>query len=91
MPLSTTDPGRRLRDAVGTDWPQLTTAKADHVEASRGDSRLNCDPAARLPLEATSALDRDLTAGTNCLSPLAVRRIIQVADEDVMGSLTVVC
>jgi hypothetical protein len=91
VPLSATDPGRKLRDVVGTDRPQLTTAKADRVEASRGNSRLNCDPAARLCLEATSALARDLTAGTDCLSPLAVRWIIQVADEDVKGSLTAVC
>ncbi len=47
--------------------------------------------AGRLRLEATSALARDLTAGTDCLSPLAVRRIIRAADEDVRGSLTAVC
>jgi hypothetical protein len=53
--------------------------------------RLNCDSATKLRLEATSALARDLRTGTDCLSPLAVRRIIQVANEDVMGSLTAVC
>ncbi len=91
MPLLATDPGRKLRDAVGADRPQLTAAKADRAETSHGDSRLNCDPSTRLRLEATSALARDLRAGTDCLSPLAVRRIIHVADEDVMGSLTAVC
>jgi hypothetical protein len=45
----------------------------------------------RLRLEARSTLARYLRAGTDCLSPLAVRRIFQVADEDVMGSLTAVC
>jgi hypothetical protein len=89
VPLSAMDQGRKLQDAVGTDRPQLTTAKADRVEASRGDSRLNCDLAARLCLEATSALARNLRTGTDCLSPLAVRWIIQVAD--VMCSLTAVC
>ncbi len=88
VPLSATDPGRKLLDAVGSDRPQLTAAKAYRVEASRDDSRLNCDPAVRLRLEATSALARDLTAATDCLSPLAVRRII---NEDVMGSPTAVC
>ncbi len=77
-----------MRDAVGSDRPQLTAAKADRVETSRDDSRLNCDPAVRLRLEATSALARDLTAGTDCLSPLAVRRII---NKDVMGSPSAVC
>jgi hypothetical protein len=91
VPLSATDPGRKMRDAVGTDQPQLTTAKADCVQASRGNSGLNCDLAAKLRLEATSALARNLKTGTDCLSPLAVRQIIQVADEDVMGSLTAVC
>ncbi len=91
MLLLATEPRRKLRDAVGTDRPQLTTAKAGHVEASCGDSRLNCDLAVRLRLEATSALARDLKTSTDCLSPLALRRIIQVANEDVMGSLTAVC
>jgi hypothetical protein len=44
-PLSATDPGRKMRDAVGSDRPQLTAAKADRVETSRNDSRLNCEPA----------------------------------------------
>jgi hypothetical protein len=88
VPLSATDPGRKMRDAVGSDRQQLTAAKADRVETSRYDSRLNCDPAVRLRLEATCALARDLTAGTDCLSPLALRRIIS---EDVMGSPTAVC
>jgi hypothetical protein len=26
-----------MRDAVGSDWPQLTTAKADRVETSRNE------------------------------------------------------
>jgi hypothetical protein len=38
VPLSATGSGRKLRDAVGTDRPQLTTAKADCVQASRSDS-----------------------------------------------------
>ncbi len=78
VPLSATDPGRKMRDAVGSDRPQLTAAKANRVETSRDD----CDPAVRLRLEATSALARDLTAGPDCLSPLAVGRII---NKDVMG------
>ncbi len=86
--LSATDPGRKMRDAVGSDRPQLTAAKADRVETSRNDLRLNCDPAVRLHLEATSALARDLTAGMDCLPPLAVRRI---TNKDVMGSPTAVC
>jgi hypothetical protein len=36
-------------------------------------------------------LARYLKAGTDYLSPLAVRRIIQVANEDITGSLTAVC
>jgi hypothetical protein len=88
VPLSATDPGCKMRDAVGSDRPQLNAAKADRVETSRDDSRLNCDPAVRLRLEATSALARDLTAGTDCFSLLAVRRII---NKDVMGSPTAVC
>jgi hypothetical protein len=88
VPLSATDPRRKMRDAVGSDRPQLTAGKADRVETSRDDSRLNFDPAVRLRLEATSALARDLTAGTDCLSPLVVRRII---NEDVMGSPTAIC
>jgi hypothetical protein len=88
VPLSATDPGRKMRVVVGSDRPQLTAAKADRVETSRNDSRLNCDLAVRLRLEATSALARDLTAGTDCLSPLAVRLII---NKDVMGSPTAVC
>jgi hypothetical protein len=91
MPLSATDPGRKLRDTVGTDRPQLTTAKADRVEASHSNLKLNCDPATRLRLEATSTLARDLTAGMYCLSLFVVRRIIPVADEDVMSSLTAAC
>ena len=77
-----------MRGAVGSDWPQLNAAKADRVETSRDDSRPNCDPAVRLRLGAISALARDLRAGTDCLSPSAVRRII---NEDVMGSPTAVC
>jgi hypothetical protein len=50
-----------------------------------------CDPATRLRLEARCESARYLRAGTDYLSPLAVRRIIQVADEDGMGSLTAVC
>jgi hypothetical protein len=88
VPLSAMDPGRKMRDAVGSDQPQLTAAKADRVETSRDDSRLNCDLAVRLRLEATSALARDLTAGTDCLPPLAVQRI---TNKDVMGSPTAVC
>jgi hypothetical protein len=88
VPLSATDPGRKMRDAVGSDQPQLTAAKAEQVETSRDDSRLNCDSAVRLRLEATSTLARGLTAGTDCLSPLAVRRII---NKNVMGSPTAVC
>ncbi len=42
----------------------------------------------RLRLGAISASARDLRAGTDCLSPSAVRRII---NEDVMGSPTAVC
>jgi hypothetical protein len=91
VPLLATAPGRKLRDTVDADQPQLTAAKAGRVETSRGDSRLNCDPATRLRLEARSTLARYLIAGTDCLSPLAVRRIIQVADEDVMDSLKAVC
>ncbi len=88
VPLLATDPGRKMRDAVGSDQPQLTAAKADWVKTSCDDSRPNCDPAVRLRLGATRALARDLTAGTDCLSPLAVRRI---TNEDVMGSPTAVC
>ncbi len=54
VPLSATDPGRKMRSAVGSDRPQLTAAKADRVETSRDDSRINCDPAVTLRLEATS-------------------------------------
>ncbi len=60
VPLSATDPGRKLRDAVGTDQPQLTTAKADCVEASRGDSRLNADEDVTGSLTAVCRLDREL-------------------------------
>jgi hypothetical protein len=88
MPLSAMDPGRKMQGAVGSDRPQITAAKADRVETSRDDSRPNCDPAVRLHLGAISALARDLTAGTDCLSPLAVRRII---NKDFMGSPTAVC
>ncbi len=59
VPLLATDLGRKMRDAVGSNRPQLTAAKADRVETSRDDSRLSCDPAVRLRLEATSALARD--------------------------------
>jgi hypothetical protein len=59
VPLSATDPGRQPRAVTGADRPQLTTAKADRVEAARGKSGLNCDPEVRLRLEATSALARD--------------------------------
>ncbi len=45
----------------------------------------------RLRLEAGKTLARFLRAGTDCLSPLAVRRIIQAAGKDVMGSMTAVC
>ena len=88
VPLSATDPGRKMRGAVDSDRQQLAAAKADRIETSRDDSRPNCDPAVRLRLGATSALARDLRAGTDCLSPSAVRRII---NEDVMGSPTAVC
>jgi hypothetical protein len=42
-------------------------------------------------MEATSVLARDLRATMDCMSLLVVRRIIQVADEDVVGSLTAIC
>ena len=77
-----------MRGTVGSDRPQLAAAKADRIETSRNDSRPNCDPAVRLRLGATGALARDLTAGTDCLSPLVVR---QITNEDVMGSPTAVC
>ncbi len=34
MPLAATDPGRKMRDAAGSDRPQLTTARADRIETS---------------------------------------------------------
>ncbi len=82
---------RQPRDAVGAGRPQLTAAKANRVEATRGQSGLNCDPEVRLRLEARKTLARFLGAGTDCLSLPVVQRTIQVADEDVMGSLTAVC
>jgi hypothetical protein len=88
VPLSATDPGRKMRGAVGSDRPQLAAARADRIETSHNDSRPNCDPAVRLRLGAISALARDLRAGTDCLSPSAVRRII---NKDVMSSPTAVC
>ncbi len=88
VPLSATDPGRKMRGAVDSDQQQLAAAEADRIETSREDSRPNCDPAVRLRLGAISALARDPRAGTDCLSPSAVRRII---NEDVMGSPTAVC
>ncbi len=91
MPLSATDPGRQPREAAGTDRPQLPAAKADRVEAARGNSVLNCDSGVRLCLEARKVLARFLRAGTDCLSPLAVRRIIQIAGKDAMGLMTAVC
>ncbi len=35
VPLSATDPGHKMQDAVGLDRPQLTAAKADRIETSR--------------------------------------------------------
>jgi hypothetical protein len=37
VPLSATDPGRKMRDEVGSDRPQLTAAKADRIETSRNE------------------------------------------------------
>ena len=37
VPLSATDPGRKMRDAVGSDQRQLTAAKADRIETSRNE------------------------------------------------------
>jgi hypothetical protein len=34
VPLSATDPGRKMRGAVGSDRPQLAAAKADRIETS---------------------------------------------------------
>jgi hypothetical protein len=90
-PLSATDPRHKLRDTVSADRPQLNAARVGRAETSRGDSGLNCDLTTRLRLETRCELARYLKAGTDYLSPLAVRRIIQVADEDVVGSLTAVC
>ncbi len=45
VPLSATDPGSKMRGAVGSDRPQLAAAEADRIETSRDDSRPNCDPA----------------------------------------------
>jgi hypothetical protein len=47
--------------------------------------------ATKLHLEARCELARYLKAGTDYLSPLAVRWIIQVGDEDIMGSLMAIC
>jgi hypothetical protein len=91
VPLSASGPRCQPRDAVGGDLPQQTAAKADRVEATRGQSGLNCDPKVRLRLEARKTLARFLGAGTECLFLPVVRRTIQVANEDVMGSLTAVC
>jgi hypothetical protein len=38
VPLSATDPGHKMRDAVGSDRPQLTAAKADRIETSHNES-----------------------------------------------------
>jgi hypothetical protein len=91
VPLSAADPKCELHDTVSVDRPQLTAPKVGRAETSHSDSRLNRDPATRLRLESRCELARYLRAGTDYSSPLAVRRIIQVADEDVMGSLTAVC
>jgi hypothetical protein len=37
VPLPATDPGHEMRDAVGSDRPQLTAAKADRIETSRNE------------------------------------------------------
>ncbi len=37
VPLSATDPGHKMRDAVGSDRPQLTAAKTDRIETSRNE------------------------------------------------------
>jgi hypothetical protein len=39
VPLSATDPGRKMRGAVDSDRPQLAAAEADRTETSRDDSR----------------------------------------------------
>ncbi len=41
--------------------------------------------------EARLELARNLQIGTGCLTPLAVRRIIQITDQDLMTSLDAVC
>ncbi len=89
--LSITDPACQPREAAGTDRPQSTAANCDRVEATRGDPELNCDLEVRLRLEERKTLVRLLSAGTDHLSPSAVRRIIQMAGQDVMGSAMTVC
>jgi hypothetical protein len=45
----------------------------------------------RLRLEARETLTGYLRTGTDCLSPSTVRRIVQVAGKDVLGSTMAVC
>jgi hypothetical protein len=80
VPLSATGPKCKLRYTVSADRQQLTAAK------SRTGIR-----GSKLRLEARCELARYLKAGADYLYPLAVRRIIQVGDEDIMGSLAAIC
>jgi hypothetical protein len=81
----------RPQGTADTDRPQSGAANAGRVEAARGDLEPDCDREGRLRLEARETLTGYLRTSTDCLSPLTVRRIIQVAGMDVLGSTMVVC
>ncbi len=74
------DPKTGLCDIVGTDRRQLTAAKISRVETSHSDPKPVDDPAAKLRLEARCKIAGCLKTVTDNLSPLAVQRIIQVAN-----------
>jgi hypothetical protein len=90
-PPSDTDPADRSREAAGADRPQSTAANAGRGEAARGSSEFDHDSEEILSLEARETLTGYLRTGTDCLSSSTVRRIIQVAGMDVVGSTMTVC
>jgi hypothetical protein len=86
MTSPVTDPKTGTREVVDTEGCQLIAAKVSRTETSHMDLRPLNEPTAKPRLEAACMPAGCLMAGTEHLSTIARRRIIQVARGGVKGS-----